>query len=310
MRYCFIINPVAGDTKNLENYDSVVREFCESKGLEYEVLVTQGVDHASELARQCAEKGDAVRIFSCGGDGTLSEVLNGIVGFDNVELGCLPCGSGNDYVKCYGEKKEFFDLENYVLSDSVGVDLIKTGERYSINITSMGLDAIICDQAVKYIRSGKYAGGKAYDKAMVKCIFGKRDNDLKITIDDKEVIEGKFMFTLAASGICYGGGYHSAPMADPTDGVLDFVLIKSVPFLKIPFLIGPYKKGTYVNKRRFKKIMYLRRGSKMHIESKKPAVVNIDGECYTKDSITLELVPSAIRFIVPPAYLAKRAEGK
>lgn len=308
MRYCFIINPVAGDFKNLENYGDVIKEFCEKKEIEHEIFLTEGCEHATEIARSCAEKGDPVRIFSCGGDGTLSEVLNGVVGYDNVELGCMPCGSGNDYVKCFGEKKEFFDLETYVFSDSVGVDLIKTGERYSINITSLGLDAIICDQADKYIRSGKYSGSKAYDKAMVKCLFGKRDNDLRITIDDNEVFEGKFLFSLAASGICYGGGYHGAPMADPTDGILDFVLIKSVPLLKIPSLIGPYKKGTYVNKGRFKKIMYLRKGKKMHIESKKPAIVNIDGECYTKESITLEVIPSAIKFIVPPSYISKRGE--
>ncbi len=308
MRYCFIINPVAGDVKNLENYGDVIKEFCEKKAIDYEIFVTEGCEHATEIARSCAEKGDSVRIFSCGGDGTLSEVLNGIVGYDNVELGCMPCGSGNDYVKCFGEKKEFFDLENYVFSDSVGVDLIKTGERCSINITSLGLDAIICDQADKYIRSGKYSGSKAYDKAMVKCLFGKRDNELKVTIDDNEVFEGKFLFSIAASGICYGGGYHSAPMADPTDGILDFVLIKSVPLLRIPFLIGPYKKGTYVNKRSFRKIIHIRKGRKMHIESKKPAVVNIDGECFVKDSITLEIMPSAIKFIVPPAYISKRAE--
>lgn len=314
MRYCFIINPVAGDVKNLEKYGDVIKEFCEKKELDYEIFVTEGCEHATEIARSCAEKGDSVRIFSCGGDGTLFEVLNGIVGYDNVELGCMPCGSGNDYVKCYGDKKEFFDLESYVFSDSIPVDLISVdlgemGKKYSLNITSLGLDAMICNQADKYIRSGKYSGSKAYDKAMVKCLFGKRDNDLKITIDDDETIEGSFLFSIAASGICYGGGYHSAPMADPTDGILDFILIKSVPFIKLPFLIGAYKDGTYINKRRFKKIMHLRKGKKMLVESRKPAVINVDGECFTRESVTLELLAGKIKFIVPPAYFKKNAEN-
>lgn len=307
LRYCFIINPVAGDTKNLENYGDRITEFCKSKGLDYEVLVTQGTEHATRLARECAQRceGD-VRIISCGGDGTVAEVLNGIVGFDNVELGCMPCGSGNDFVKCFGEREEFLDFEKYMFGESIPIDLIKTDDRYCMNISSLGLDAIICDRAVKYIRSGKLGGSKAYDRATVVSLFGKKTNDLKITIDDKETIEGKFLFTLAANGVCYGGGYHSAPMADPGDGVLDFVMVRSVPFIRLPGLVKPYKSGEYVNDKRFKKIATIRKGSKMVVESKKPAIINIDGECFTRSTVCFELVPHAIRFIVPQSYVEKK----
>lgn len=306
MRYCFIINPVAGDTKNLENYGDKIREICERKGYEYEIFVTQGTEHATSIARQCAEKGGDVRVISCGGDGTIAEVLNGLVGYDNVELGCMPCGSGNDFVKCFGERDEFLDIENYIDCESINIDLIKTDDRYCMNISSLGLDAIICDKAVKYIRSGKYAGSKAYDKATKVCIFGKRTNELKITIDDKDTYEGKFLFTLAANGVCYGGGYHSAPMADPSDGVLNFIMIRSVPLIKIPALIKPYKSGEFVNDKRFDKISTIVSGRKMTVESKKPAIINIDGECFTREKVTFEIMDHAMRFIVPRSYIEKK----
>lgn len=309
-KYYFIINPTAGVEDASATYSEKLREACAKKGIECECIVTEGEGHATKIAAELAQTAtqeNPVRIFAVGGDGTLFEVTNGLVGKPYCELGCIPCGTGNDYIKCYGDRAEFFDLDSYIDSESIEVDCIRANDLVSINICSLGLDAKICDRANAIKSKHKnMPGSKAYDKAVVRCILGKLYNELKITIDDTQVFEGKYLFSLAASGRCYGGGYYSAPMADPTDGMLDFILIKTVSHAKVPFLVGDYKKGTYLGKRKFRKIVTHVRGKKMRIESKKPAIVTVDGECRVINDMTLEVMPAAVRFVVPKGYLERK----
>lgn len=306
MKYIFIINPIAGSANVAQGFREDIAKLCAARSIECVFETTEYKGHATNIARAWAQKGEPVRIFALGGDGTLSETANGIVGFDNVELGCIPCGSGNDYIKTYGDISHFHNLEEYIFSQTIPIDVIRTGDKYCINISSLGLDAIICNRADEYIRKGKYSGSKAYDIATARSILGQRTNDLHIQIDDGEEFEGKFLFSVAANGVCYGGGYYSAPMADPADGLLDFVLVRNIPLLRIPFMVGAYKAGTYINDKRFRKIAIHRRGKKMVVRSKKPAIVNVDGECEVKSETAFEIVPAALRFVVPAEYLASR----
>lgn len=309
MKYVFIVNPVAGKENPLNKYGKLIKDACESRQLDYEILVTECPGNATELAVNAASKAteeNPVRIFSVGGDGTLCEISSGVIGYENCELGCIPCGSGNDYIKCFGTKQEFLDLDNYICSGAVAVDAIKAGDIKSINICSMGLDANICHKANELKeKNKKLSGSKAYNKAIAICIMGKLYNKLKVTIDDSEVFEGKYLFSIAASGQYYGGGVNSAPMADPTDGLLDFILIKNVSHLRALGLVSKYKSGEYVHSRCMKKILTLRRGKKLHVEAADSAIVNIDGECSRILDITFEVMEKAVKFIVPASYLSK-----
>ena len=216
----------------------------------------------------------------------------------NVEFGIIPCGSGNDYVKTFGGAKGFEDIEHYLTAPSRYVDAIDTGHFASVNICSMGIDAIICDRTNRMTRTKKLLGSGTYTLAVLISMLGKVYNTLKITIDDNEVYEGEYMFSLAASGKYYGGGYMGAPMADPSDGLLDFVMIKRVSKLKMASLLGDYKSGRYPDSKKFDGLLTVRRGKKMKIESEKPAIVNIDGECLKLSEVTFKVIPSALRLIV------------
>ena len=87
-------------------------------------------------------------------------------------------------------------------------------------------------------------------------------------------------------------------MADPSDGLLDFVMIKRVSKLKMARLLGEYKSGSYPDSKKFEGLLTVKRGRKMKIESAKPAIVNIDGECLTLSEVTFEVIPKALRLIV------------
>ena len=298
VRYVFIANPKAGGGKGFKKYKDRITRFCEASGVPYKFMLTRSGADLTDFARSEGETGDEVRIFVLGGDGGICGAANGVIGMENVEFGIIPCGSGNDYVKTFGGAKGFEDIEHYLTAPSRYVDEINTGHFASVNICSMGIDAIICDRTNRMERAKKLLGSGAYTLAVLISMLGRVYNTLKVTIDDSEVFEGKFMFALAACGQYYGGGYKGAPMADPGDGLLDFVMIRRVSKLKMASLLGEYKRGAYPDSKKFEGLVTVRRGKKMKIESEKPAVVNIDGECLRLSEVTFEVIPKALRLIV------------
>lgn len=314
MKYVFIVNPAAGKQNPMVALEGKLRLVCEQKGLDYEILETGHPGHATELAAQAADSATAehpVRVFSVGGDGTLCETANGLMGKPNCELGCIPCGSGNDFNKTFGTAAQFLNLDEYITAPSVEIDAITSEKLNAINICSLGLDAIVCDKANKLkSKNKKMSGPQAYNRAVVSALMGRIYNTLKITVDDDQVFEGKYLFSLAANGQWYGGGWHSAPKADPSDGLLDFILISKISKLKALTVIGPYKAGTYYNKRSFRKILTHVRGKKIRIQSVKPSIVNIDGECEAINDITFEVMPKALRFVVPVDYIEKKTASE
>ena len=299
MRYVFIANPKAGAKSGYEKYRKRIAAACEKMDVPYTFRLTEKPSDLAGFAREEGLKGDDVRIFVLGGDGAVCGAVGGVIGMPHVEFGVIPCGSGNDYVKSFGGAAGFLDIERYLTAPSRYVDAIDTGHFPSVNICSMGIDAIICDRTNRMVRAKKLLGPATYSLAVGLSMLGRVYNTLKVTIDDEFVYEGDFMFSLAASGQYYGGGYHGAPMADPSDGLLDFVMIRRVSKLKMLSLIGQYKKGTYPQSPKFDKLLTVRRGRKMKIECAKPAVVNIDGECLRATEVTFEVIPRALRLIVP-----------
>ncbi len=297
MRYVFIANPNAGNNGYAKYKDRIVTA-CEKIGASYQFLLTQKPEDLTEFARAQGQIGDDVRIIVLGGDGAVCGAANGVIGMDNVEFGIIPCGSGNDYVKTFGGADGFLDIEHYLTAPSRYVDAIDTGYLKSVNICSMGIDAIICDRTNRMVKTKKLLGSGTYSLAVLISMLGKVYNTLKVTIDDQYVYEGDFMFSLAACGQYYGGGYRGAPMSDPSDGLLDFVMIRRVSKLKMLSLIGLYQKGEYVDSKKFRKVLTVHRGRKMKIECAKPAVVNIDGECLNLSEVTFEVIPKALRLIV------------
>ncbi|MBE6760501.1 MAG: hypothetical protein E7554_10560 [Ruminococcaceae bacterium] len=314
MKYLFIINPAAGKQNPMDVLGEDIRAACERSGLDYEIKLTEHQGHATEIAHKAAEAATAenpVRVFSVGGDGTLCETANALFGAEHCELGCIPCGSGNDFNKTFGTKEEFLDVEKYILCPSVAVDGITSQHMNAINICSLGLDANICDHANRIKENNKkLSGPKAYNKAVVKGLLGRIYNTLKITIDDDRVIEGKYLFSLAANGQYYGSGWRSAPVADPSDGQLDFIFINKMTRLRALTVIPAYKSGKYFFKKKYKNILTHIRGKKIRIQSVKPSVVNIDGECAAINDITFEVMPGALRFIVPQSYIDARKNSE
>ena len=115
MRHLFILNPVAGGKKtDKEAVRQKIRAVMAERGESFELYETVGIMDAAEKVKREAIKGDELRVYACGGDGTLSECAHGAAGFKNASVTHYPCGTGNDFVRAFGPDAALFsDLDAF-----------------------------------------------------------------------------------------------------------------------------------------------------------------------------------------------------
>ena len=125
MKHIFIINPHAGKKDQTARIYEMADVLRNKHGLNCACMLTDRPGGATDMARKLAESGEEVRLYACGGDGTISEVANGIAGFENAAMSCIPTGTGNDFLKNFGSDAEkFADAENLWDGDVFPLDLI------------------------------------------------------------------------------------------------------------------------------------------------------------------------------------------
>lgn len=305
MRHVFILNPVAGKNQSALAMKSKIEEyFAEHPGEEYSIRLTDGVGAATAIAREECATGP-VRLYACGGDGTLQETAAGIpVGKEDVELTVIPCGSGNDFVRTFGGKDAFCDLADLIEGVAMPVDAVDCGDLISLNIASIGLDGSVGYKMQKYKMWPGVSGSMAYNIAVLDVFCHPVGAQMDIVIDTPEGEvrrQGKYLMTLAANGRFYGGGYQGAPTAITDDGLLEFVLVRKVPLVRIPFVIGKYKAGEHEGVDCIETI----RGTAMSVKAAKSMICTIDGECLETDTIRFSVIPAAYRFVLPASVSAK-----
>lgn len=306
MRHVFILNPVAGKNRTaMELRGKIDAYFSRHPELEYSIRVTDGVGSATRIAQEECAVGDRVRLYACGGDGTLQETAAGLpVDDDNAELAVIPCGSGNDYVRTFGEKEDFLQIADIVEGTAVAVDAVDCGDRISLNIASMGMDAAVGFKMQRYKNLPGVSGSMAYNIAVADVFFHPIGEQMDIEIDSVDGPvhrEGRYLMALAANGQYYGGGYCGAPKAVPDDGLLDFVLVKKIPRAQIPFVLGKYKKGEHDGIACLEHI----RGTGMRVRAAKSMVCNVDGECFDTEAMSFTVIPHAFRVVMPKGLSVK-----
>ncbi len=240
-----------------------------------------------------AKTGEEIRFYSCGGDGTLYEVVNGCYKYPNCQVANIPLGSGNDFCRLFGKNT---NIDDHVNGIPVQLDLIETEGAVAINECAMGLDSEVCAKQSDMKKIPGVNGEVAYTIAAVYSLMGKYKNKFKITIDDTDVYEGDYLFCYIGNSRWYGGGYMAAPDAMPNDGLLDVVMVNwSKGRMGILPLLPKYKKGEHLDWD-FTKLV---RCKKVKIESPTPAAVNVDGECAYVTEREFKILEKAITFIVP-----------
>lgn len=297
MKHLFIINPKCGKGISYERCTETITETMTEMGIEnYEIHVTEGPRDGYEYAKKEVEKGEHIRVYACGGDGTLYEVVNACACKENAEVAAFPLGSGNDFIRIFGDKKDLRNVKDHVNGTVMDFDIIKCGDEYAINQCSMGLDAEVCAKQAYFKKFPFLSGELAYTVSLLYCFIGKMKSRFTITIDDGEPFTQNVLFCVGANSRWYGGGYKAAPKALTYDGLLDFVILEKRGIrLKLLPLISKYKKGEHLDW----DITTFKRGKKINIKSEKPAAVNVDGECQYVTESTFEIIEKGIKFVVP-----------
>ncbi|MDD6478570.1 MAG: diacylglycerol kinase family lipid kinase [Oscillospiraceae bacterium] len=301
MKYLFFVNPAAGKGKAQKKIIMDIEEYFNKNGKDYDIIITEYPDHAEKVAREMAETGEELSMFACGGEGTGYEVINGIVGFDNVSYGIIPCGSANDFVRGFKNPKCFADIKAQVEGEAYPIDLIRANDRYCINSCSVGMDAVVARDMRSFKKLPFVSGSLAYNLAIVKTFLKKLGVRLKLKVDDTEFGQLDCLFAVIANGPFYGGGYMAAPKAVPFDRRLDFIKVDVISKLRILGLLSKYKSGTHEGL----DCCTIRSCNEMYFEADKPLPVNLDGETIETDCMKFSLLKSGLKFIIPKGELAE-----
>ena len=295
MTHLFIINPAAGSRDRTADYSEVIHKLCREKGLDYEIRVSTAPGECKRIARQAAETGKEVRIYACGGDGTLNEVVQGAAGHANAAVTVFSGGSGNDFVKLFDDPEAFFHLERLLDAEEATFDLIRCNGDIAMNICSVGLDARIGTDVSRYKRLPLLHGFRAYAASTVVNVIKGIAEHYIVEING-ERIDAKQTFVCVCNGRYYGGGFNPVPEADPADGLLDVLLVKKVSRLQVPAIIGKYKAGRF---KELPKLVRHLRTKEIRIICDKPTPVNLDGELRTATEVTMAVAEEKLRFFYP-----------
>lgn len=275
MKHIFIVNPISGKGKTLKAVDRI-KKVCEEENLDYEIYFTEYPKDATKIARKYRFTKNI--IYSVGGDGTLNEVLNGIVGTKNL-LGVIPAGSGNDFYKTLSKIDEEYPV----------IDIGKVNDRYFINIISIGIDAEVANN-VSLIKKRKVPTNQIYNASLIYTFFKYKYKDIELSIDEKEQKKGKCTILTICNGQVYGGGYKIAPSAKLTDGYFDVYYVEKVNKPQLPSLINMLKQGIHEKHNKVHKSQ----ATKIKFKCDKELVCNIDGEIMTAKKFNVKIIPNAI----------------
>jgi YegS/Rv2252/BmrU family lipid kinase len=299
--FIFIMNPTAGKHQSLELKEVILKQF-ETQGNSQDCIVrfTERPLHATEMAREYALLyGNSAIIYACGGDGTINEVANGIIGTEAI-MSVIPAGTGNDFVKTlYSNRDPGFIIGNILNYKLKKIDSATLDGRTFVNVSSLGFDTIVGDRAKRMVAKAKFLGGSAYFVAIFVCLFGKNYSRMKYrfdTVDDQGngiVCEKEQDFVLAAiaNGEYYGGLFHPCPMAEMSDGYIDICIVDRLSIPKILSMIPKYIKGTHIKEKVV--TLYKVKSGIMEAVGEK-LLVNCDGESFVKDRVELAVFPASI----------------
>ena len=296
MKHLFIVNPTAGGHDRTALVSEEAGRYFSSHGGDFEVYTTRAPMDVCSKIEQEARAGGELRVYACGGDGTLNECVCGAAERPNVAVTSFPTGTGNDFIKMFGEEKSRFHVMEELIGGEVRpIDVMLCNGRYCANICSVGVDARIGTEVHKYSHIPVIGGATGYVVSLVVNFVRGIKRPMRIRCGNQE-FDGDMSLVCACNGNHYGGGFNPVPEARPDDGVMDILVVDGVSRLKFLKLVGAYAAGGYAGMPKY--ITHLRT-QHIEIDSPEEFVINVDGEALFSNHLDLRLIPGALRFIFP-----------
>lgn len=295
--WVFIVNPIAGLGYGAACAQTV-REMVQRHAVAGEVVLTRGKGHASELAAEYAARG-FTRIIGVGGDGTMNEVIQPLVGREGVVFGGVPAGTGNDFIHVLGFPDRFTeaDWQTLLRGQTARMDAGRCNGRCFINGMGLGFDAHVAAENYRVDDSGQAVRGKGsnYMWMIIKAILTYREKTMRVTLDGQTETRKGFLNTIA-NGRRLAGGMYLTLRALADDGLLDVCMCDA---LSLPMR---FKELLSVTRRTHLADPVMRyhqtRSIRFEFDAEVPA--HADGELFFASSFDIDVVPGALRTIYNP----------
>ena len=304
MRHLFLVNPRAGRGGSTGALLERIAAAFPDGGAQ--VIQTGGPGEARDAARQAAETGEPVRIYACGGDGTLNEVVNGAAGFDNAAVTNVPKGTGNDFLRIFGKSANarFSDLAALREGPQRALDLMDCNGLLGIGVACAGVDARIAADVHQYTALPFIRGTGAYVMSLiVNVLFKGIDRPMEVEMGPVR-FQGPVSILCVCNGRYYGGGFMPVAEAQPDDGVLDMLLVPKVSRRTFFRLVGAYAQGRY---RDYPQLIQAYHGRRVTFSSPQELVAVVDGEVLRSRQFTIALSEKKINFFYPEGIFWRKS---
>jgi YegS/Rv2252/BmrU family lipid kinase len=313
MNAAIVVNPAAGNGRAGRRWSELAAQL-KAQGIAGEVFFTSRPGDATVLARQALEAGRDT-VIAVGGDGTINEVVNGffLAGVPinpSARLGIVCYGTGADFVKSIGLPAGAAAIPHLAVGHTVALDVGlasfrdlvgRPAARYFLNFTDLGLGG---ETVARVNRTTKAFGGfVSFLWGALLAILAYRGKAAEIILDDDEPVREVVGDLVVANGQWFGGGMHVAPMADPTDGLFDVLVLGDVPKPELIFRLLPrVYRGTHLGHRS----VWWRRARRVIVRSPDRMLLDIDGELGGMTDAEFRLLPGALLVIVPRGFPGAR----
>ncbi|MES1248144.1 MAG: diacylglycerol kinase family protein [Actinomycetota bacterium] len=294
-RVVFLVNP-ASDNGRTGKVWAALAHRAAGLGLDGETIYSERAGHLIEVAAAV----DADVVVAVGGDGTLNEVVNGLMqrAGERPVLATIPIGTGMDFVRTYGIPNRFEDAVGVAAGEAtrtidVGRVEHSRGVRFYVNVGSVGMSGAV---AARVNGMPKPLGGKAtYFYALTRVFFEWRNTPVTVELADGTTRTGAMHDVIVANGKWHGGAMLLAPDAEPDDGAFDVVLIGDVNKRDFVTTAPKIYKGTYLAHPKVE----LLRSSSVAVDAPERLPIELDGEQVGTTPARFEVVPHALRVRVP-----------
>ena len=291
-KYFLVVNLIAGQGRCKQLFPKVKQEL-DRRDIDYDLHCTNEPLEAIDVAQMGIDAG-FTHIVAMGGDGTVNEVANGLVG-SAATLGVIPAGTGNDFIRMTGIPADYTDAITLLQAGHVReIDLGQVGEdRYFVNGMGIGIDAQVARDVLKMEHM---RGTLAYLYAAVKEVFRFKAFPVSLS-GDGWAAEHTCISLGVANGKYCGGGFKLAPLADIDDELIDIAAIEDFAKLERLIRLPQARKGSHLKLSR----VHYRQERAVSISSPARLIAHIDGEPYhlPRDSFEVTVAPKALRVLVP-----------
>lgn len=291
---CFIVNPTAGHGRALKTWKRI--EPLAAQLGEYGVKFTERPRHGEELAREAANEGFD-RVICLGGDGTINEVGNGLMG-TGAALGVVPTGTGNDWVRTVGIGPDPAEacrvaFQGRLVKMDVG---LARGYRHFFNIAGIGFDAEVARRVNDYGPVLKTFGGTLPSLlGIVGTLFHFTGAKVKVEMDGRVLTPDRMLLMAVGIARYFGGGMKILPEAIINDGLFEIAWGEDLSRIELIKLVGKIYGGAHAGHPK----VTIARARQVTASAEQPVAFHLDGDVVGSLPVTFEILPQALDVVVP-----------